>query len=77
MSHDSAPAAGDSAAPRAEPAFLKRLATLRESLSPAEAKVAGVVLSAPAWVLGSSLAAVAARAEVSEPVADQVLEIGS
>jgi len=52
---------------RGDPEFLTRMATLRESLSPAEAKVAAVVLSAPGWVLGSALAAVAARAGVSEP----------
>ncbi len=52
---------------RGDPEFLTRIATLRESLSPAEAKVAAVVLSAPGWVLGSALAAVAQRAGVSEP----------
>jgi len=53
--------------PRGDPEFLKRVAALVESLSPSEAKVAGVILSAPAWVLDHALAAVADRAGVSEP----------
>lgn len=47
--------------------LLKRVAALQATLSPAEAKVATVLLSAPAWVLESSLASVAERAQVSEP----------
>jgi RpiR family carbohydrate utilization transcriptional regulator len=47
--------------------LLRRIASLRESLSPAEARVADAVLAAPAWVLQSTLSAVAARAEVSDP----------
>lgn len=43
------------------------MAALRPSLSPAESKVAQVVLAAPAWVLQSTLSAVAARAGVSDP----------
>jgi RpiR family carbohydrate utilization transcriptional regulator len=66
----SAPGMGPSTAavaPPGEPALLKRIAALRETLSPAEAKVANVLVSAPAWVLGHALAAVAERAGVSEP----------
>ena len=44
-----------------------RISALRASLSPAEARVADAVLAAPAWVLQSTLSAVAARAEVSDP----------
>ncbi len=47
--------------------ILRRVAALRDSLSPAEARVADVVLAAPAWVLESSLSTVAGRAEVSDP----------
>ena len=54
-------------APGGEPALLKRIVALLETLSPAEAKVANVLVSAPAWVLEHALAAVAARAGVSEP----------
>ena len=52
---------------RGDAELLKRVAALRATLSPAEAKVAAVVLSAPAWVLDNALAAIAARAGVSEP----------
>ena len=52
---------------RGDPEFLKRVAALIDSLSPAESKVAAVLLSAPAWVLDSALANVAERAGVSEP----------
>lgn len=58
-------AGGRRAAPAAE--LLRRIAALRASLSPAEARVATTVLAAPAWVLQSTLSAVAARAEVSDP----------
>jgi RpiR family carbohydrate utilization transcriptional regulator len=47
--------------------FLKRVAAVTATLSPAEGKVAAAVLSAPAWVLDNALASVAARAGVSEP----------
>ena len=47
--------------------LLRRIAAVRDSLSPAEAKVADVVLAAPAWVVQSPLAAVASRAGVSDP----------
>ena len=50
---------------RGDAEFLKRVASLIETLSPAESKVATVLLSAPAWVLDSALASVAARAGVS------------
>jgi RpiR family carbohydrate utilization transcriptional regulator len=53
--------------PAGEPALLKRIAALLETLSPAEAKVANVLVSAPAWVLEHALSAVAKRAGVSEP----------
>ena len=51
--------------PEAE--LLRRVGLLRPSLTPAESKVADVVLAAPAWVLRSALSAVAARAGVSDP----------
>lgn len=47
--------------------LLRRIAALRESLSPAEGRVADVVTAAPAWVLDSPLADVARRAGVSDP----------
>lgn len=47
--------------------LLVRIAALRESLSPAETRVADVVLGAPAWVLQSALSALASRASVSDP----------
>jgi RpiR family carbohydrate utilization transcriptional regulator len=47
--------------------LLKRVAAIQPTLSPAEAKVAAVLLAAPAWVLDQALAQVAARAGVSEP----------
>jgi RpiR family transcriptional regulator, carbohydrate utilization regulator len=56
---------GARGAPEAE--ILKRIDALRAALSPAEARVADAVLAAPAWVLQSTLAAVAARAQVSDP----------
>ena len=65
---DGTPSAVDPAArgvPDAE--ILRRIAALRESLSPAEARVAAVVLAAPAWVLESPLSTLAGRAEVSDP----------
>jgi len=58
------------AAARAQPhsaELLKRVAAIAPSLSPAETKVAAVLLSAPAWVLEHTLASVAERAGVSEP----------
>ena len=59
---------GDTAASGGPAAgILRRVATAQPSLSPAEAKVALVVLAAPAWVLQSTLSAVAARAAVSDP----------
>jgi RpiR family carbohydrate utilization transcriptional regulator len=62
------PAAGTSSPiPARDPELLKRIAALRDTLSPAEGKVAAVVLAAPAWVLENTLDAVAARAGVSEP----------
>ncbi len=67
MSGVEAQPAAQIAVPRGDPEFLKRIAALLDTLSPAEAKVAGVLLSAPAWVLGSALATVAERAGVSEP----------
>ena len=59
--------AGAGASGGAESGILRRIASARESLSPAEGKVAAVVLAAPAWVLQSTLSAVAARATVSDP----------
>ncbi len=50
-----------------EAELLKRISSLRASLSPSEARVADAVLAAPAWVLQSTLSAVAARARVSDP----------
>lgn len=47
--------------------LLRRIATAEETLTPAEAKVASLVLAEPSWVLGQSLMQVAARAGVSEP----------
>jgi len=63
------PGAGGAAdgTPRGDSELLKRVAALAGSLSPSEAKVAAMVQSAPAWVLDHALAAVAARAGVSEP----------
>lgn len=59
------PADDGGAGPAAE--LLARIAALRESLSPAEARVADVILAAPAWVMQSTLSAVATRASVSDP----------
>jgi RpiR family carbohydrate utilization transcriptional regulator len=67
VSPSSASGRATARSPRGDSEFLKRVAALVESLSPSEAKVAAVVLSAPAWVLDNSLATVAARAGVSEP----------
>ena len=67
MSSDTPLSGNRQPGPRGDPEFLKRIAAALETLSPAEAKVAGVLLSAPAWVLGSALATVAERAGVSEP----------
>lgn len=52
-------------ADRAE--LLRRVAAAQANLTPAEAKVATLVLAEPSWVLGHSLMQVAARASVSEP----------
>ena len=60
-----ATAAGAPAAASAE--ILRRIAALRASLPPAETRVADTVLAAPAWVLQSTLSAVAERARVSDP----------
>ena len=58
----------DPGAPRPAAAeLLRRIAGLRATLSPAEAKVATAVLAAPASVLEATLGEVAARAGVSEP----------
>ncbi len=57
--------ADTAAVPAAE--LLRRITALHPTLSPAEAKVADAVLAAPAWVLQSTLSAVAARAGVSDP----------
>ena len=62
-----ADSAGAGASGGPEAGILRRIATAQPSLSPAEAKVATVVLTAPAWVLQSALSAVAARAAVSDP----------
>jgi len=61
------PPADEGARSAADAEILKRIASLRGSLSPAEARVADAVLSAPAWVLQSTLSAVAGRAQVSDP----------
>ena len=66
MSDATAASAGASATP-GDAELLRRIAALRDSLSPAEARVADVVLAAPAWVVQSPLAAVATRAGVSDP----------
>ena len=47
--------------------LLRRIASAQVDLTPAEAKVAALVLAEPSWVLGQSLMQVAARAGVSEP----------
>lgn len=52
-------------APGAE--LLRRVASAQLELTPAEAKVAALVLAEPSWVLGQSLLQVATRAGVSEP----------
>jgi len=51
----------------ADAELLRRVGLLRPNLTPAESRVADVVLEAPAWVLRSALSAVAARAGVSDP----------
>jgi RpiR family carbohydrate utilization transcriptional regulator len=48
-------------------AWLRRIAALQPTLTPAEAKVATLVLAEPDWVLRNSLQSVAGRAGVSEP----------
>ena len=47
--------------------LLRRVAAAQVDLTPAEAKVAALVLAEPSWVLGQSLMQVATRAGVSEP----------
>jgi len=47
--------------------LLRRVAAAQVDLTPAEAKVAALVLAEPSWVLGQSLMQVAERAGVSEP----------
>ncbi|MBS0393692.1 MAG: SIS domain-containing protein [Proteobacteria bacterium] len=51
----------------ADSELLRRIAALRDSLPPAEARVADAVLAAPAWILQNTLSVVAARARVSDP----------
>ena len=46
--------------------LLRRVAAAQVDLTPAEAKVAALVLAEPSWVLGQSLMQVAARAGVSK-----------
>lgn len=48
-------------------AWLKRIAALLPTLTPAEARVAAAVLADPHWILRNSLQSVARRAGVSEP----------
>jgi RpiR family carbohydrate utilization transcriptional regulator len=59
------PHIGTAATERVE--LLRRIASAQVDLTPAEAKVAALVLAEPSWVLGQSLVQVAARAGVSEP----------
>jgi RpiR family carbohydrate utilization transcriptional regulator len=53
--------------PPARAGLLRRVASARLDLTPAEAKVAALVLAEPSWVLGQTLLQVATRAGVSEP----------
>jgi RpiR family carbohydrate utilization transcriptional regulator len=59
------PEASSAQVPGAE--LLRRVASAQVELTPAEAKVAALVLAEPSWVLGQSLLQVATRAGVSEP----------
>jgi RpiR family transcriptional regulator, carbohydrate utilization regulator len=47
--------------------LLQQIRAQAPTFPPAEARVAAVILHSPAWVLNNTLAAVAARAAVSEP----------
>jgi RpiR family transcriptional regulator, carbohydrate utilization regulator len=67
VSEPTTPVGAELARSAPEAGIVKRITALRALLSPAEARVADAVLAAPAWVLQSTLAAVAARAQVSEP----------
>lgn len=68
MSEEAGPGRAPAGLPTgAHAELLRRVATQRDALTPAERRVADVVVEAPAWVLQNALGAVAARAGVSEP----------
>jgi RpiR family transcriptional regulator, carbohydrate utilization regulator len=61
------PETGEQGAATERVELLRRVAAAQVNLTPAEAKVAALVLAEPSWVLGQSLMQVAIRAGVSEP----------
>ena len=61
------PEAGEHGAATTRVELLRRVAAAQVDLTPAEAKVAALVLAEPSSVLSQSLMQVAARAGVSEP----------